>query len=304
MVQASPVIILCGPTAVGKTTAAISIAQEIGAEVISADSGQVYRGMDIGTAKPSLEDRQKNPFHLIDILNPDQQFSAADFRTRALEATQEIQRRGKRVIVVGGTGLYLRALEQGLFEGPSRDPALRKELEDRITEEGVESLYQELKKVDPEAAKTIPSANRHRIIRALEVYRLTGRPISKFWDEHRRRRGAINRASTFAKFGLTLSKDELHRRIDERVDRMIEAGLVEEVRSLVEQWGTGAPGLKIIGYKEVVAHLEGKIPLREAVDLIKRNTRQYAKRQRTWFRKDMEIRWLSDMTEIMRDLTK
>lgn len=310
MVQASPVIILCGPTAVGKTAVAIELAQKIGAEIISADSGQIYRGMDIGTAKPTPAEQQKVPFHLIDILNPDQQFSAADFCERALKLIEEIQGRCKKILIVGGTGLYLKALEKGLFEGPSRDPKVRKELEKRVEREGIEALYRDLEKVDPEAAKTIPSANRHRIIRAIEVYRLTGRPISEFWEEHRRRggstpeAGAARTAPTFAKYGLILPKDELHRRIDERVDRMIQSGLVEEVRFLVEQWGTSAPGLRIIGYKEVGAHLEGKIPLREAVDLVKRNTRQYAKRQRTWFRKDMEIRWLSDMTEIMRDLTK
>ena len=211
--------------------------------------------------------------------------------------------RGKKAMIVGGTGLYLRALEEGLFEGPSRDPKIREELEKRVEWEGIEALHRELEKVDPEAAKTIPPKNRQRLIRALEVYRLTGKPISEFWDEHRRR-GAMNRAPTFLKFGLNLPKDELHRRIDERADRMIQSGLVEEVRFLVKQWGTSAPGLKIIGYKEVVAHLEGKIPLREAVDLIKRNTRQYAKRQRTWFRKDEEIRWFSGSNELIQDLTK
>jgi tRNA dimethylallyltransferase len=299
----APVIVLCGPTASGKTAAAIEIAQKIDAEIISADSGQVYRGMDIGTAKPTPAERRKIPFHLIDILDPDEQFSAADFRTRALEAIREIRKRGRRVIVAGGTGLYLKALEAGLFEGPSRDPKIREELEERVEREGVEALYRELKKVDPEAAKTIPPRNRQRLIRALEVYRLTGRPISEFWNEHRRR-GAINRAPAFLKYGLIPSKDELHHRIDRRVDRMVEEGLVEEVRFLVERWGRGAPGLRIIGYKEVVAHLEDRIPLQEAVQLIKRNTRRYAKRQRTWFKKDEEIQWFSDPKGLIQHLTK
>jgi tRNA dimethylallyltransferase len=304
------VIVICGPTAVGKTAAAIEFAQKIGAEIISADSGQVYRGMDLGTAKPTPEERRGIPFHLIDLLDPDQQFSAADFRNRALGAIGKIQDRNKKVIVVGGTGLYLKTLEQGLFEGPSADPAIREKLEQQIKEKGIEALHRELEKVDPEAARTIPPRNRQRLIRAVEVYRLTGRPISEFWREHQYRRGTVpapgrgDPAPTFIKYGLTLPKEELHRRINDRVDRMIKAGLVGEVRSLVKQWGTTAPGFRIIGYKEVVAHLEGQVPLHEVVELIKRNTRRYAKRQMTWFKKDKEIQWVSSGQELIQLLTK
>lgn len=283
----------------------VEIALQIGAEIVSADSGQVYRGLDIGTAKPSREERSRVPFHLIDILDPDQQFSAADFHSRALEAIGDIQGRGKRALVVGGTGLYLRALEKGLFEGPSRDDTIRAELEERIHRESVESLHRELEKVDPAAASSIPSKNRQRIIRALEVYRLTGRPISEFWKEHQKvpplQKGGWG---DFRKFGLDLPRDELNRRIEERVEGMIEEGLLAETRVLWERWGRAAPGLKLIGYREIVAYLEGKFGLEEAVALIIKNTRQYAKRQRTWFRKDKEIRWVSDMTKIMGDLTK
>ncbi|HSA58165.1 MAG TPA: tRNA (adenosine(37)-N6)-dimethylallyltransferase MiaA [bacterium] len=299
------IIILCGPTASGKTAVAVEAAQRLGAEIVSADSGQVYRGMDIGTAKPSREDRSRVPFHLIDILDPDQQFSAADFRSRSLEAIGAIQKRGKRALVVGGTGLYLKALEQGLFEGPSRDDAVRAELEERVRRDGIESLHRELQEVDPSAAAAIPPKNRQRIIRALEVYRLTGRPISEFWKEDQARRGSGGRAiPTFIKYGLDLSRDELNRRIEERVEGMIEEGLLAEARGLWERWGRAAPGLKLIGYKEIVAYLEGKTGLEEAVALVIKNTRQYAKRQRTWFRKDKEIRWVSDLTKIMGDLTK
>ncbi len=303
MVQTAPVIILCGPTAVGKTAVAIELAQKINAEIISADSGQIYRGMDIGTAKPTAEDRQKVRFHLIDILDPDEQFSAADFRTRAVEAIRQIEPRRKRAVIVAGTGLYLRALEKGLFDGPSKDPKIREELEREIERKGIESLHEELVRVDPEAAKTIPSKNRHRIIRALEVYRLTGRPISEFWKEHEGRGGSPI-ARTFTKFGLTLARDELNSRIDERVDQMVSRGLVAEVKNLIEKWGGGAPGLKIIGYKEIVAHLEGRISLEEAVSQIKTHSRQYAKRQMTWFKKGQDIRRVSGAEELIRILTK
>lgn len=303
MVQAPPVIILCGATAVGKTGVATELAQKINAEIISADSGQIYRGMDIGTAKPTSDEQKKVRFHLIDILNPNEIFSAAEFRKRAIEAIADIQRRGRRVIVAGGTGLYLRALEQGLFEGPSNDPAIRADLEKKITEEGVESLHRELEKVDPEAAKAIPSRNRQRLIRALEVFRVTGRPISAFWKEQRSRGEPCVRP-VFVKFGLNLPKEELHRRIEERIDHMIAHGLIDEVRSLVGTWGPTAPGLKLIGCKEIVAHLAGQFPLLDSISLIKRHTRQYAKRQGTWFKKDKDIQWFSGAKEIIQHLTK
>lgn len=297
-----PILVICGPTAAGKTAAAIEVARAIDAEIVSADSGQIYRGLDIGTAKPTLEERGRVRFHLIDILNPDEAFSAADFRARALEAIADIQARGKRVIVAGGTGLYLRALEQGLFEGPGADPGIREELERRIESEGVESLHRELESIDPEASKAIPSKNRHRLIRALEVFRVTGRPISEHWREHRSAGDSMG--ATFLKFGLDPPREELSRRIDERVNEMIHRGLVAEVRKLVEKWGSTASGLKLIGYKEILAHLEGRSSLEDAVRLLQQHTRQYAKRQRTWFRKDKEIQWVSGMTKIILGLDK
>jgi tRNA dimethylallyltransferase len=304
VVQETPVILLCGPTASGKTAAALEIAERIGAEIVNADSGQVYRGMTIGTAKPTREERGRVPFHVIDVLDPDTPFSAADFRSQAQAALHDIQERGKRALVVGGTGLYLRALEQGLFDGPARDDAIRAALEERIEAEGVESLHRELEKVDPAAAASIPSRNRHRIIRALEVHRLTGRPISEFWREHESSRGGVSPPRIFIKFGLDLPKDELALRIEERVEGMIEQGLLAEARGLWERWGRAAPGLKLIGYKEIVSYLEGRTGLEEAVALIIKNTRQYAKRQRTWFKKDREIEWFDSPDTLTRCLTK
>lgn len=266
----------------------MKLSLKIGAEIVSADSGQVYRGLDIGTAKPAAEERRDVSFHLIDVTDPDRQFSAADFCSLAEEAIQDIQSRGRRVLVCGGTGLYLKTLEGGLFEGPPRDAAIRRELENQVSGRGVESLHGDLQKIDPEAAKTIPAQNRQRLIRALEVFRITGRPISEFWKEHAFR----ERRYVFDKIGLMPpSKEELHRRIDERVDRMIEKGLVEETERLLGKWGEGAPGLKIIGYKEIAEYLGGRLSLAEAILRIKRNTRQYAKRQLTWFKKDRETQW-------------
>ena len=282
-------IVICGPTATGKTAAAMELAQKIDAEIISVDSGQIYRGMDIGTAKPTLEDQEKVNFHLVDICHPDEIFSAADFRERALAAISDIQSRGKKVILTGGTGLYLRALEEGLFEGPIRHPYIREELEREIQEKGLEILHQELSQVDPVAAQAIPYQNRQRLIRALEVYRLTGKPISEFWSEHQSQKEP---SLQFVKYALKIDKEELNRRIELRVDRMIEQGLVREVERLINKWGERAPGLKLIGYKEIVGCLKEEAEIDLAVELIKRHTRYYAKRQMTWFKKDPEIQWV------------
>ncbi len=294
MASESKVIILCGPTASGKTAAAMELAQKIGAEIVNADSGQVYRGLDIGTAKPSAEDRKRAVFHLLDILDPSEAFSAAEFRRLASSAIEDIQKRGKTPIVCGGTGLYLKALEEGLFEGPKADLSLREILEAEIKRDGVDAFHEALKRVDPVAAASIPRGNRQRLIRAMEVFRLTGRPISEFWEEHR-----LKRTSTvvFLKVGLDLPREILKVRIDARVSEMLGAGLVEEVEGLRAHWD--APALRIIGYKEIIAHLKGEFPLAEAEGLIKIHTRQYAKRQRTWFRKDAEIRWFSEFEKLL-----
>jgi tRNA dimethylallyltransferase len=310
VVQETPLIALFGPTASGKTAAAMEIARQVGGEIVSVDSGQIYRGLNIGTAKPTAVERARVSFHLVDIADPDLKFSAAMFRERAIEAIDDTRSRGKRPVLTVGTGLYFRALEKGLFEGPSRDDAVRAELEERIRREGVEPLHRELEKVDPIAAASIPSTNRHRIIRALEVYRLTGRPISEFWKEHERSRGAVSApgredpAPTFLKLGLDLPKEELNRRIEERVEGMIEQGLLAEVRNLLERWGEAAPAFQLIGYKEIASYLRGKASLEEAVALIIKNTKQYAKRQRTWFKKDKEISWFTDTNGMIQCLTK
>ncbi len=290
----STAVILCGPTASGKTALAMDLALQHDAEIISADSGQVYRGMDIGTAKPTPEEQARVRFHLIDLITADQKFSAAEFAGQAFDTIRDIESRRKRVLIVGGTGLYLKALtEGGLFEGPSRDDDLRADLERRIREEGVEVLHAELARVDPEAASGIPIKNRQRVIRALEVYKLTGEKISDHWKKHRQGLREKSGAGAFVQYGLSLPKEILHQRIEARVDAMFERGLVRETEAVMDFWGPTAPGLRMIGYKEVVAHLLGALSLEACKELIKKNTRQYAKRQLTWFRKVSGIEWVS-----------
>ncbi len=295
--------VLCGPTATGKTEAAIAWAWQTNSEIVSVDSGQIYRGMDIGTAKPTLDERAQARFHLIDIRDPNEIFSAADFERLAREAIRDIRARGKNVILCGGTGLYLKALEEGVFEGPSRDEGLRRVLEDEVRLEGLAALkrlHDELRSIDPEAASTIPFQNKQRLIRALEVYRLTGKPISQFWKEQKKSQEAVGSAASpfvFEKFALDLPKEALFSRIDQRVDRMMGEGLMREAERLLGLWGRQAPGLKIIGYKESVGGVVESASPEDVADLIKKNTKKYAKRQLTWFRGDPSVVWLKSFSE-------
>jgi tRNA dimethylallyltransferase len=305
VVQETPVIAIFGPTASGKTQAALTIAGRLGGEIVSVDSGQIYRGLSIGTAKPTASEREKVPFHLIDVADPSEAFSAARFRESALPVLDDLRSRGRRAILTVGTGLYFRALEEGLFEGPQADPVLRARLEKRLQDEGIAVLEDELKKVDPEAAKSVPKNNRQRVLRALEVFYLTGTPISEHWRSHRNRMSGKSKTSRiFLKLGLSPAKSELDRRIEDRVEGMIEQGLLAEARGLWELWGTKAPGLRLIGYKEIVSYLEGRITLEESISLVIRNTKQYAKRQRTWFKKDREIQWFEGVDTLTQRLTK
>jgi len=282
-------VIVQGPTASGKSDLAMQLAERLNGEIVNADSMQVYRGMDIGTAKPSREERDRVPHHLYDIVEPDVNFTAADFREHAFRVIEEIDRKGKRVVLVGGTGLYIRALTQGLVDSPGGDDDIRRELEAQADREGLEALHRRLAEVDPVAAARLHPNDRVRIVRALEVFLLTGRPLSAFQEEHR----FADERYCCLKFGIYVEREILYQRVEERVDRMIADGLVEEVRGLL---ATGYPAsikaMGSIGYKEICAHLAGEYPLEEAVRLIKRNTRQYAKRQMTWFRRDSENIWV------------
>ena len=281
-------VVILGPTASGKTSLVVELALNFHGEIISADSVQVYRGLDVGTAKPSAGERRRVPHHLIDILDPDQEYSAALFRRHADEVIHRLHLKEIPIFVAGGTGLYLKGLNRGLFRGPAGDAQLRASMYQRAESVGEGDLYQELQRLDPEAACRIHPHDVFRIIRALEVCTLAGKPISHFQREH----GFRESPYEILKIGLYREREELYRRIESRVEKMLEMGWVEEVQSLL---GRGySPQLKSmhsLGYKHIVSHLSGEIGLTRAIDLIKRDTRRYAKRQITWFKTDPEIHW-------------
>ena len=281
-------VIILGPTGVGKSEVAIEAALEVAGEIINADSQQVYRYMDIGTGKPSIEQRQTIPHHLIDIVDPDDEFDAARFRALALESGREVRSRGKGVLLCGGTGLYIRALTHGLFAGPPRDAAVRDRLEREAQESGLAVLYERLERVDPEATTWIHPNDRQRIIRALEVFTVTEKPISRWQKEH----GFKESAFETLKIGLNREREELYALIERRCDEMIAQGLVEEVKGLVERGcRLDLKSLQSVGYRQIGLYLSGVMDLQEAVLGMKRETRHLAKRQLTWFRSDQEIRW-------------
>ncbi|RMG69452.1 MAG: tRNA (adenosine(37)-N6)-dimethylallyltransferase MiaA [Nitrospirae bacterium] len=279
------VIILLGPTSVGKTSLSIKIAQALDTEIISADSMQIYRGMDIGTAKPSREELSMVRHHMIDIVEPSERYSVGRYVEEVVPIIEELHRRGKIPLIVGGTGLYIKALTRGLFSAPEADQELRNELK-RQEEKSPGSLYQKLKELDPEKASMINPSDRRRIIRALEVCFKTDHPIS---DLQRELTEPL--PYRFTKIGLTRDRKELYRLIELRVDDMFRRGLVEEVRRLIEANPSETP-LQAIGYKETIDYLKGKRGLEETVRLIKRATKRYAKRQFTWFRKEPDIQWV------------
>jgi tRNA dimethylallyltransferase len=288
--EAPALVVVLGPTAVGKSRVAVDLALHFGGEVIGGDSIQVYRGFDIGTDKPAPAERRGVPHHLIDTVDPTVQFTAADFVREALAAAQDISARGRLPIVAGGTGLYLKALVDGLFPGPGRDPAVRAALEAEAREKGLDALFRRLEEVDPAYAAKIRNRDRVRIVRALEVHAATGRPIS----EHFLATESPVAGRKVVRIGLRLERAVLVRRIEDRVDRMFARGLVGEVRGLLEKGiPEDAPPFRALGYRHVLQHLRGGLGLDEAVALTKTDTRQYAKRQMTWFRKMAEVAWFS-----------
>lgn len=284
------VIILLGPTGVGKTGASILLAQALDTEIISADSMQIYRGMDIGTAKPSIEERAGVPHHMLDIVDPSRSFSTGQFIQAVSGIIGDLHTRGKVPVIVGGTGLYIKAITRGIFSGPSADWALREELLEREREEKG-ALFSYLSKIDPGAAARIEPNDTRRVIRAIEVCLKSGDRISLL-------QARLTRPLPydFLKIGLTRERGELYGMIERRVDRMIEAGLLGEVERLLRIEPDRTP-LQAIGYKEVAAYLHGGVSWEETVSLIKRNTRRYAKRQYTWFRNEEGIQWV-DITGI------
>lgn len=284
-----PIPVILGPTAVGKTDFSIEIARRLEAEIVSADSRQIYRGLDIGTAKPSLAQRQTVPHHLIDLLNPDELLNAARFARLAWSCIQTIEARRKLPLVVGGSGLYLRALTDGLFTGPEANPHLRLALEAEAHNLGLQALHDRLASVDADAARRIHQHDRVRIIRALEIHTLTGRPISQWqcqWQNPVRPR-------VFMLIGLTRESEDLRRRIAVRTEAMLQMGLLDEVqRVLALGYPPALPALQSVGYGEIIAYLDGQWDLARVGQLIEHHTWRLAKRQMTWFRRIGEIHWL------------
>lgn len=283
-------IILTGPTGVGKTSASIGLAKRLGCEIISADSMQIYRYMDIGSAKITPEEMQGVHHYLVDELMPDQEFSVVHFQQMAKQAMDQIYANGHIPLVVGGTGFYIQALLYDIdFEETREDTDYRSFLEKQIQKEGIEWLYEQLKAVDPVSAGVIHPNNTKRMIRALEYYRLTGRPISAHNEQQRKKQSPY----AFRYFVLNRARSELYRRIDLRVDQMMDQGLLEEVKALKAMgYDRSFVSMQGLGYKELLDHLDGKCSLEEAVATIKQSTRHYAKRQLTWFRREKEVTWL------------
>lgn len=279
-------IVILGPTASGKSALAMSVAEKWGAEILSVDSMQVYRGMDIGTAKPTVSERRRVRHHLIDLVDPNESFAVSEFVTRADAAIADAARRGVRLIITGGTPLYYKAMFEGLFEGPGADIAIRT----RLNEQPLEQLYDRLTRIDPESASRIHRNDRKRLVRALEVFELTGRPISSFQSDWSR--GRMRHPADW--YGLMWEKDELNRRINLRVKQMIESGWLDETRDLLQRFGhLSQTASEATGYQELIDVLAGKVSLNDAVEQIKIATRQLARRQMKWFRRWPQVRWLN-----------
>jgi tRNA dimethylallyltransferase len=279
---------IVGPTAAGKTAIAVRIAETQGWEIVSADSRQIYRELDIGTAKPTLEERSRAPHHLIDVVEPWEPYNCGRYRKDAAVAIEDVLSRGKVPVVVGGSGLYLRTLESGLFEGPERDESLRAELKHFVEHEGREALHDRLEKVDPVSAKRIHPRDAERVIRAIEVFQITGKSISELQEA----------TAGPGRFGLRLvglrrPREVLYRLINERFERMVAGGLLEELSRLMEKGFSEAwPSFRTVGYREMFLHLRGELECSRAKEKAKIQTRRFAKRQMTWFNKASVAAWL------------
>ncbi len=281
--------VICGPTAVGKTALALNLADYFDGEIISADSRQVYRLMDVGTAKPTKEERQRVRHHLIDLVFPDEEFHAAHFVAHAEKAIDEICQRKKRPFLVGGTGLYIRALTEGLLQAPAANQELRQHLHARAEEEGSRALHEELARVDPDSAARLHPNDLIRIVRALEVYMHSGQMLSVMQDEH----GFSSSPYRTLKICLYLERSELYRRVDQRAEVMFDEGLLEEAETLLSAgYDPALKTLRTIGYRQAFAFLRQEVSRDEALNDLQQSTRRYAKQQLTWFRKDKSIIWL------------
>lgn len=307
-----PLIVLTGPTAVGKTKLSIALAKAVGGEIISADSMQVYKTMDIGSAKIRSEEMDGVPHYLVDVLDPSEEFHIVKFQQMAKEAMEKIYANGHIPILVGGTGFYIQAIVKDIdFTKNEENTEIRTKWEQFAKEYGAEALHEELEKIDPKSAQTIPAGNVKRVVRALEFYELSGSPIS----EHNEEQKAKESPYCFAYFVLNDHRELLYERIEKRIDEMLEEGLVEEVKGLKERGFTkDMVSMQGLGYKEILDYLDGNLTLEEAVYILKRDTRHFAKRQLTWFRREPEVSWihkyeygyddvkiLNAMTDILKD---
>jgi tRNA dimethylallyltransferase len=283
------VVAIVGPTAVGKSAVAMAIAETIGAEIVSADSRQIYRGLDLGSAKPTPDERRRVTHHLLDVADPDERFDAARFRTLALAAIDGAAERGRPVVVCGGTGLYVRALRHGLFAGPGAVPELRAALYERERLHGSGTLHDDLAAADPTTAARLHPHDTVRIVRALEVLRVTGRPISAWQDDHAFGDARVD----MLVLGCSRPRDELHGRIAARCRAMVDAGFLDEIRELwARGFGPEVPAMESVGYREMGAYLRAEVPFESAFEAFTRATRRLAKRQLTWWRSDPTVDWL------------
>jgi len=285
-----PVVVLVGPTAVGKSRVAVEVAKAFKTEVLTADSRQVYRGMDVGTDKPVPEERQGVPHRLVDLVDPDESFNAGLYRRQAVDEIERLYRDCRLPLVVGGTGLYVRTLLKGLCDAPKADPIVRAALRQEAKDQGHDRLYARLVEVDPVAAARLHPRDESKVIRALEVYQLSGRRMSEFQQEH----GFVERPYSALIIGLNRDRDALYRRIEERIDWQLAHGLIEETKQLLAQgYQRASAAMKGLGYRQVAEHLAGEYDVAEMVRRFKRDTRHYSKRQMTWFRKEPGIQWLT-----------
>ena len=288
-VLAKPVVVIVGPTAVGKSRIAVEVAKAFETEVLTADSRQVYRGMDVGTDKPASEERQAVPHRLIDLVDPDESFNAGLYRRQAIDEIERLYRDCRLPLVVGGTGLYVRTLLKGLCEAPQADPIMRKALRQEAKDQGYDRLYARLVDVDPVIAARLHPRDESKVIRALEVYQLSGRRMSEFQQEH----GFAERPFATLMIGLNRDRDMLYRRIEGRIDWQLAHGLIEETKQLLAQgYQRDSAAMKGLGYRQVAEHLAGEYDAAEMVRRFKRDTRHFSKRQMTWFRKEPGIQWL------------
>ena len=284
----SRILAIVGPTASGKTSLALSIAGKCDAEIVSADSRQIYKYLDIGTAKPSIEERTTVRHHFVDMLEPSSEFSAGQFGADARNVIAEILNRKKLPILVGGSGLYVKAAIDGLFDGPGKDPEIRMRIEEQLQTEGLDAVLKILRMVDPLTLERMKEITPRRVIRALEVYRITGKPISQLQTVEN-----LTPAFEAYQVGLLWNRKELYQRIDDRVESMVASGLEDEVKGLMSRgYDRHLNALNTVGYKEVFDFIEGICSHEEMIELIKRNSRRFAKRQLTWFKRDQRIHWM------------